>query len=140
MRARRQTNYGRPRERTSRIGIAVVAATLTAQGFALVWLWGSAEEGERAKRLAAAAGGEVPPFLTVKDASAVLANAALCVGLDTGFTHIAAAFGVATIGIYCDHEPGLVGITGDAYVASVGGRGVVPSVAAVDAVLVAAWS
>ena len=94
----------------------------------------------RAKRLAAAAGGEIPPFLTVKDASAVLANAALCVGLDTGFTHIAAAFGVATIGIYCDHEPGLVGITGDAYVASVGDRGVVPSVAAVDAVLVAAWS
>ena len=112
-----------------------IAATLIAQGFALVWLWGSAEEGERAKRLAAAAGGEVPPFLTVKDASAVLAGAALCVGLDTGFTHIAAAFGVATVGIYCDHEPGLVGITGEGYVASVGGRGMVPSVIAVAALL-----
>ena len=112
-----------------------VAATLTAQGYELVWLWGSAEEGERAKRLAAAAGGDVPPFLTVKDASAVLARASLCVGLDTGFTHIAAAFGVATVGIYCDHEPGLVGITGEGYVASVGGRGLVPSVAAVEALL-----
>ena len=113
----------------------VIAATLTAQGYALVWLWGSAEEGERSKRLAASSGGEVPPFLTVKDASAVLAGAALCVGLDTGFTHIAAAFGVATVGIYCDHEPGLVGITGEGYVASVGGRGLVPSVAAVEALL-----
>ena len=115
-----------------------VAAKLTALGFALVWLWGSAEEGERSKRLAAAAGGEVPPFLTVKDASAVLSCAALCVGLDTGFTHIAAAYGVATIGVYCDHEPGLVGITGEGYVASVGGRGVVPTVDAVQAEMEAA--
>ena len=112
-----------------------IAVTLTAQGFALVWLWGSAEEGDRAKRLAAATGGELPPFLTVKDASAVLAGAALCVGLDTGFTHIAAAFGVATVGIYCDHEPGLVGITGEGYVASIGGRGMVPDVEAVAALL-----
>jgi heptosyltransferase I len=94
----------------------------------LVWLWGSAEEGERSKRLAAEAGGEVAPFLTVKDASAVLAQASLCVGLDTGFTHIAAAFGVATIGMYCDHELALVGITGEGYVASAGGLGFVPSV------------
>ena len=134
------TGASRPEKLWPESSWHAIAATLTAQGFALVWLWGSAEEGERAKRLAAAAGGEVPPFLTVKDASAVLAGASKCVGLDTGFTHIAAAFGVATIGIYCHHEPGLVGITGDAYVASVGGRGVVPSVAAVDAVLVAAWS
>jgi heptosyltransferase-1 len=105
---------------------------------ALVWLWGSADEGERAKRLAAVSDGEVPPFLTVKDASAVLAGAALCVGLDTGFTHIAAAFGVATIGIYCDHEPGLVGIVGEGYVASVGGRAVVPTVDAVQALVRAA--
>ncbi len=109
-----------------------IAATLTAQGFALVWLWGSADEGQRAQRLAVVSGGEVPPFLTVKDASAVLAGASLCVGLDTGFTHMAAAFGVATIGIYCDHEPGLVGITGEGYVASVGGRGLLPTVDAVQ--------
>jgi heptosyltransferase-1 len=34
------------------------------------------------------------------------------VGLDTGFTHLAAALGRPTLGIYCDHEPGLAGITG----------------------------
>jgi len=112
-----------------------IATTLRACELGIVWLWGSAEEGERARRLAAAAGGEVPPFLSVLDASAVLAQATICVGLDTGFAHIAAAFGVSTIGIYCDHEPGLVGITGDGYVASVGGRGQVPAVAAVEALV-----
>ena len=122
------TGASRPEKLWPETSWQAMAATLIAQGYALVWLWGSGEEGERSKRLADAVGGEVPPFLTVKDASAVLASAALCVGLDTGFTHIAAAFGVATIGIYCDHEPGLVGITGEGYFASVGGRGNVPSV------------
>lgn len=129
------TGASRPEKLWPESSWQAIAATLSAQGFALVWLWGSAAEGERAKRLAADAGGEVPPFLTVKDASAVLAGAALCVGLDTGFTHIAAAFGVSTIGIYCDHEPGLVGITGEGYVASVGGRGRVPTIDAVQSLL-----
>ena len=129
------TGASRPEKLWPESSWQAIAATLTARGYALVWLWGSAEEGERSKRLAASAGGEVPPFLTVKGASAVLARASLCVGLDTGLTHIAAAFGVATVGIYCDHEPGLVGITGEGYVASVGGRGLVPSVAAVEALL-----
>ncbi len=112
-----------------------IAETLRTQGLGIVWLWGSSEEGARAKRLASAAGGELPPFLSVKDASAMLARASICVGLDTGFTHIAGAFGVSTIGIYCDHEPGLVGITGDGFVASVGGRGQRPTVASVEALI-----
>ncbi len=129
------TGASRPEKLWPESSWQAIAAALTAQGLALVWFWGSAVEGERAKRLAAVSGGEVPPFLTVNDASAVLARASLCVGLDTGFTHIAAAFGVATIGIYCDHEPGLVGIVGDGNVASVGGRGMVPTVTEVAALL-----
>ncbi len=132
------TGASRPEKLWPESSWLAIAAKLTALGFALVWLWGSAEEGERSRRLTAAAGGEVPPFLTVKDAGAVLAGAALCVGLDTGFTHVAAAFGVATVGIYCDHEPGLVGITGAGYVASVGGRGLVPTADAVQAEMEAA--
>ncbi len=129
------TGASRPEKLWPETSWQAIAAALTAQGLALVWFWGSAEEGERSKRLAAVSGGEVPPFLTVKDASAVLAGAALCVGLDTGFTHIAAAFGVSTVGIYCDHDPGLVGIIGDGYVASAGGRRIVPAVADVQALL-----
>ena len=57
----------------------------------------------------------------------LLAGARHVVGLDTGFTHLAAALGRPTIGIYCDHEPGLAGVTGPGLVASLGGKGQVPA-------------
>jgi heptosyltransferase-1 len=63
----------------------------------------------------------------VADTAAVLGQARQIVGLDTGFSHLGAAFGAPTIGIYCDHEPGLAGITGPGRVASLGGKGQVPS-------------
>jgi heptosyltransferase-1 len=56
----------------------------------------------------------------------VLAGARQVVGLDTGFTHLAAALGRPTLGIYCDHDPGLAAITGQGRVASIGGKGQVP--------------
>ncbi len=111
----------------------LVARTLLDAGLGLVWLWGSQSEASRAVRLAAQTDGDVPPFLKIHDAAAVLGRATLCVGLDTGFSHLAAALGVPTVGIYCDHEPGLVGITGPGYVASLGGRGATPDVAEVVA-------
>lgn len=122
------TGASRPEKLWPETSWRTVAAELQARGFAIVWLWGSAIEGARSQRLADEVGGEVPLFLTVKDASAVLARASLCVGLDTGFTHIAAAFGVDTLGIYCDHDPGLVGIVGSGKVVSIGGRGQVPPI------------
>ncbi len=122
------TGASRPEKLWPETSWLAIAASLRDAGYGLVWLWGSASEEARCKRLASAAGGEVPPFLSVADASTVLAKSAICVGLDTGFSHIAAAFGVPTVGIYCDHEPGLVGISGEGYVASVGGRGQVPEV------------
>ena len=122
------TGASRPEKLWPEASWEAVAAALQARGFTVVWLWGSAVEGARSQRLADAAGGEVPPFLTVKDSSAVLAHASICVGLDTGFTHIAAAFGVDTLGIYCDHEPGLVGIVGSGNVVSIGGRGQIPPI------------
>ena len=125
------TGASRPEKLWPQTSWQRIAEILQARDFGLVWLWGSAAESEQVKSLAATAGGEVPPFLTVQEASAVLARAAICVGLDTGFTHIAAAFSVATVGIYCDHEPGLVGITGGGRVASVGGRGQQPTVESV---------
>jgi heptosyltransferase-1 len=110
--------------------LAVMAALKT-RGLSLVLLWGSAAEQERAQRLAARGGGVVPPFLSVADAAGVLARAQLVVGLDTGFTHLAAALNVPTIGIYCDHDPGLAAVTGNAFTASLGGKGAPPARAAV---------
>ena len=58
-------------------------------------------------------------------------GARLVVGLDTGFAHVAAALGRPVVGIYCDHEPGLTGITGNGPGASLGGKGQQPSFEAV---------
>jgi heptosyltransferase-1 len=65
----------------------------------------------------------------------VLAGAQVVIGLDTGFTHLAAALGRPTLGIYCDHDPGLAGITGTGRVASIGGKGQVPGRAEVLALM-----
>jgi heptosyltransferase-1 len=61
--------------------------------------------------------------------AALLARAHCVVGLDTGFSHLAAALGRPVIGIYCDHDPGLAGITGPGPVSSIGGKGQVPRLA-----------
>jgi len=90
-------------------------------------LWGRPEEQSLAESIAAGCEGDVPPFLRVGEMAAVLAGARQVVGLDTGFTHLAAAFGRPTIGIYCDHEPGLAGLTGPGRVASIGGKWQLPA-------------
>ena len=104
-------------------------------GLQPVVVWGSAEEKARAERIAAGCDGLVPPFLSGAGTAAVLRQAHQIVGLDTGFSHLAAAFGAPTIGIYCDHEPGLAGITGAGRVASFGGKGQVPQLGEVMAQL-----
>ena len=112
-----------------------VGRRLLQLGWTPVVLWGRPEEQTLAERIAASCDGDVPPFLKVGEMAAVLAGAQQVVGLDTGFTHLAAALGRPTLGIYCDHEPGLAGITGPGPVASIGGRGQVPSRADVMALL-----
>lgn len=98
-----------------------------------VVLWGRPDEQAIATRLAAGCGGVVPPFLTVAQVAALLHRAPVVVGLDTGFTHLAAALGRPTLGIYCDHEPGLAGLTGRGPRHSVGGVGQVPPLVEVQA-------
>lgn len=112
-----------------------VGKRLKSMGLSPVVLWGTEEEQVRAERIAAGCEGEVPPFLNVHDMAALLAQTQRAVGLDTGFSHLAAALGKPTIGIYCDHEPGLAGIVGPGGVASVGGKGQVPSQAEVLALI-----
>lgn len=118
-----------------------VGRRLRGHGLTPVVLWGTEAEQTMAERIAADCGGTVPPFLKVGEMAAVLARARQVVGLDTGFSHLAAALGRPTVGIYCDHEPGLAGLTGAGLVSSLGGRGQVPKladvVAAVEAQLAA---
>jgi len=104
-----------------------VGKRLRERGLMPVVLWGAEAEQTLAERIAADCEGDVPPFLRVGEMAAVLAGARQVVGLDTGFTHLAAAFGRPTIGIYCDHEPGLAGLTGPGRVASIGGKWQLPA-------------
>lgn len=112
-----------------------VGSRLRDLGWTPVVLWGRVGEQSLAENIAASCEGDVPPFLKVGEMASVLARAQTVVGLDTGFTHLAAAFGRPTLGIYCDHEPGLAGITGPGRVASIGGKGKLPSRAEVLALL-----
>ena len=65
--------------------------------------WGSPAEREDAETLAAAMpNARVLPKLSMMDAVSLAQHAALAVGVDTGLTHIAAAFVRPTIELYCD--------------------------------------
>jgi heptosyltransferase I len=131
-------NASRPEKLWPERRWAAVGQRLRSRGWTPVVLWGRADEQTLAERIAASCDGDVPPFLKVGDAAALLAGARQIVGLDTGFTHLGAALGRPTVGIYCDHDPGLAGLTGGgpgARVASVGGKGQVPAQAEVLALL-----
>ena len=108
-----------------------VGQALKTRGWQVAVFWGSPEEEQRARAIAQAIGGVVPPFLTVAQVADSLARAQAVVGLDTGMSHLAAAHGRPTVGIYCDHEPGLAGLRGSGPVISLGGKGQVPTRAAV---------
>jgi heptosyltransferase-1 len=104
-------------------------------GAAAILPWGSAAERARAERIAAAIGATVPPRKNLQEIARLLAEARVVVGLDTGLTHLAAALGVRTVGIYCGSEPALTGIYGAAQARNLGAPGRPPAVAEVLAAL-----
>jgi heptosyltransferase-1 len=65
--------------------------------------WGSPKEKEEAEALAAALpNARVLPKLSMTEAVTLARHASLAIGVDTGLTHIAAAFVRPTVEIYCD--------------------------------------
>jgi len=76
---------------------------LAERGLQILLPWGCAREQEAARQLAAGIpGATVLPALPMMQAVALVQQARLVVGLDTGLTHIAAAYGKPTIELYCD--------------------------------------
>lgn len=120
-------NASRPEKHWPEADWQAVGRHCVEQGWRPVVLWGSRSEEAMAHRIAEGCGGWVPPFLTVEQAARLLAGAQRVIGLDTGFSHVAAALGRPVVGIYCDHEPGLTGITGPGPGASLGGKGQCPA-------------
>jgi heptosyltransferase-1 len=83
-----------------------LAKALAAKGIVCVLPWGDAAEAARARRIAAAAPpAVVAPRMTIREAAALLAHARVVIGVDTGLMHLAAAFSVPVVGIFCDSEP-----------------------------------
>jgi len=80
-------------------------------GFVPLLAWGNASERERA-RVIAGQTGLVLPEMPIAQKAAVIIRAAAVVGLDTGLSHIAAAFGVPGVSMYGATDPLLVGATG----------------------------
>ena len=128
-------NASRPEKLWPEARWITVGRRLHDRGWRPVVLWGSDAEQTLAERIAAGCDGEVPPFLRVHEMASGLDQAQAVVGLDTGFTHLAAALGRPTIGIDCDHEPGLAGVTGPGPVFSLGGKFKLPTLADVLALL-----
>jgi hypothetical protein len=74
-------------------------------GLSIVLPWGSADEEARCRRLASSSQSAlVPARLTLPEAALLLARAELCIGVDTGFTHLAAALGAPTVAIFTATE------------------------------------
>lgn len=102
------------------------------RGVRCVLPWGSAVERDRCERLAARLpGAVVPPALPLDEAAGLLAAAQAVIGVDTGLTHLAAALGVPTVGVYCATDPAATGIYGCARAVNLGGNGAPPQAAAV---------
>jgi heptosyltransferase-1 len=62
----------------------------------------------------------IVPRSKLDQLAALLAGARVVVGIDTGLTHLAAAVGAATVGVFCDYDPRLVAISGEAPCESLG--------------------
>lgn len=111
-----------PEERWIELGRAL-------DGAALVLPWGSAAERLRAERIAGALpSASVPRRMTLDQLACLFDDARAVVGLDTGLTHLAAALGAATVGIYRGSDPELTGLYGAPRAKNVGALGRGPEV------------
>lgn len=109
---------------------------LLARGLPSVFYWGSAVEEERVRRIAAQVeGAVVAPRAPLAAVAAGLKGASLTVGVDTGLSHLAAALGCPSVGIFVSTPLETLRLFGDGPVESLGGVGKVPGA---DEVLAAA--
>jgi heptosyltransferase-1 len=104
------------------------------RGLLSVLPWGSEPERQRSEHIASLLKlAYVPPRLDLTQAAWLLGNAQAAFGVDTGLSHLAAALGTPTVGIYCATDPAATGLFGTPRAHNVGTTGRPPSVGEVIA-------
>lgn len=105
-----------------------LAAALNARSLACVLPGGSAEERERAARLASGMANAVAaPPMAIAALTQLLAGARIVVGVDTGLSHIAAALGRLTLCLFSGSRPELTGVHAGATAVNLGAAGAPPT-------------
>lgn len=102
---------------------------LNQTGVRTILPWGNELERARSERLSSAIPGAIcTPRTNLNEAAAMLAQARAVIGVDTGLSHLAAALGVPTVGIYTATDPGLTGLYAGARTTNLGGENCTPTV------------
>lgn len=105
-----------------------VGRALAEDGIDVLLLWGNVSERSRSERLASAIGtASVADRLALDAVADRVAGAAAVIGLDTGLTHLAAAFRVPLVSIFVKSAPQLTGPRGTGLIATLGRDGGMPS-------------
>ncbi len=105
-----------------------VFAILKQAGLGMKLLAGNEKESARAQTLIRDFdNAEVLPRMSLTEVATLLAACRIMVGLDSGLTHLAAALGRPTIGIYSASTPVRTPLEGSGFTASLGDRGVPPT-------------
>jgi heptosyltransferase-1 len=110
-----------------------LASRLAQSGLQLQLTWGNAEERQRARDIAnglPAKSAQILERRSLIDMLAVIAQSSLVVGVDTGFTHLAAALRRPVVALFVSTGPELFTPTAPDLACALGGDGAVPDVAA----------
>jgi len=113
-----------------------VGQGLNARGLPVLLPWGSEQEKHAAERLAAQMKNSIVlPRLPMMDAVVLAQRATLAIGVDTGLTHIAAAFSRPTIELYCDSPRWKTEGNWSDYIINLGDASMPPTVEQVEAAI-----
>ena len=97
-------------------------------GGRMVLPWGNASERLRSERIAKSLNrAEIPEAMSIDAVAGLLCRCAGVVGLDTGLTHLAAAFGTPVVAIHVTTDPALTGVFGAIRATNLGGLNQVPT-------------
>jgi len=89
-----------------------LASLVETAGFEAVVTYGNEVEHQRGMAIAGQSGATLHPQVKLGRLSQLLSNAALVIGVDSGLTHLSAALGTPTFGLYGPTDGRLTGIRG----------------------------